>query len=322
MAAPLQIVFAGTPEFAAVVLRRLVETEYSIKAVYTQPDRPSGRGRQLTPSPVKTIATAHQLPVYQPSSLKDKTSQAQLAALAPDLMVVVAYGLLLPTAVLQIPPLGCINIHASLLPRWRGAAPIQRALMAGDQETGVSIMQMEAGLDTGPVLHTVRYPLQPDDTAATVHDRLAELGAEALLQCLPAIAEGTATSTLQDENQACYAPKIHKEESWLDWSQPATFLERQVRAFNPWPVAQTQIKDQILRVWSATALATETTASPGTLLAANKTGIDVATGKGVLRLLKVQPAGKRAMAVQAYLNAHPLTPGSVLAKNPGKPPRP
>lgn len=318
MAAPLQIVFAGTPEFAAVVLRRLLETEYEIKAVYTQPDRPSGRGRQLTPSPVKAIATAYQLPVYQPVTLKDKTSQAELAGLAPDLMIVVAYGLILPLAVLQIPSLGCLNIHASLLPRWRGAAPIQRALLAGDRETGVSIMQMEAGLDTGPVFHSVGYSIQPGDTAATVHDRLAELGAEALLQCLPAIAEGMAAATPQDENQACYAPKIHKEEAWLDWSQPATFLERQVRAFNPWPVAQTQINGQTLRVWSAATLAKGTTASPGTLLTAHKTGIDVATGHGILRLLELQPAGKRVMAVHDYLNAHLLTPGIVLPRKSGK----
>jgi methionyl-tRNA formyltransferase len=233
-------------------------------------------------------------------------------------MVVAAYGLILPVAVLQIPPLGCINIHASLLPRWRGAAPIQRALLAGDKETGVSIMQMEAALDTGPILHTVRCSIQPNDTAATLHDRLARLGAKALLQCLPALTEGTISATFQDESQACYASKIHKEESWIDWSQPATLLERQVRAFNPWPVAQTQIKGQTLRLWSATALAKTTTALPGTLLAAHKTGIDVATGNGTLRLLEVQPTGKRIMTVQDYLNAHLLTPGTVLTKNPDK----
>ncbi|ADJ29791.1 methionyl-tRNA formyltransferase [Nitrosococcus watsonii] len=319
MAAPPYIVFAGTPVFAAVALRRLLETGYRIGAVYTQPDRPSGRGRRLVPSPVKDIAITHQLPLYQPATLKDKASQTQLAALAPDLMVVAAYGLILPTAVLQIPPLGCINIHASLLPRWRGAAPIQRALLAGDKETGISIMQMDAGLDTGPVLHTARYPIQPKDTAAIVHDQLAELGAEALLQCLPSLLEKKAnTAVLQDESRACYAPKIRKEEAWLDWSQPAIFLERQVRAFNPWPVAQTQIEGRILRVWSATALAKTTHVLPGTLLAVHKTGIDIATGNGTLRLLEVQPAGKRVMTVQAYLSAHLLTPGTVLVKSPGK----
>ncbi|KFI21262.1 methionyl-tRNA formyltransferase [Nitrosococcus oceani] len=319
MAAPPHILFAGTPVFAAIILRRLLEAKYHIGAVYTQPDRPSGRGRRPTPSPVKNIAITHQLPLYQPATLKDKGSQAQLAALAPDLMVVAAYGLILPATVLQIPPLGCINVHASLLPRWRGAAPIQRALLAGDKVTGISIMQMDAGLDTGPVVHTARYPIHPKDTAATVHDQLAELGAEALLQCLPSLLEKKANiATLQDESQACYAPKIRKEEAWLDWSQPAVLLERQVRAFNPWPVAQTQIEGKTLRVWSAAALAQTANALPGTLLAVHKTGIDVATSNGTLRLLEVQLAGKRVMTVQDYLNAHTLTPGIVLVKNPGK----
>lgn len=315
MTTPLQIVFAGTPEFAAVILRQLLKADYQISAVYTQPDRPSGRGRNLTPSPVKAVAVDHQIPVYQPATLRDKASQAQLAALAPDLMVVAAYGLILPAAVLQIPSLGCINVHASLLPRWRGAAPIQRALLAGDKETGVSIMRMETGLDTGPVLHALPCPIQSDDTATTLHNRLVKLGAEALLHCLPSIASGTITATYQDKNQACYASKIHKKESWIDWSQSATLLEHQVRAFNPWPVAQTQIQGQTLRLWLATAFTQTTTAaaSPGTILAANKAGIDVATGNGgILRLLEVQPMGKRIMTVQDYLNAHLLTPGTML----------
>jgi methionyl-tRNA formyltransferase len=320
MSKALQIIFAGTPEFAAVALRHLLAAEYKINAVYTQPDRPQGRGRRLTPSPVKALATAYQLPVHQPATLRDKATQAQLAALAPDLMVVAAYGLILPTAILEIPRLGCLNIHASLLPRWRGAAPIQRALLSGDRETGVSIMQMDAGLDTGPILHTLRCPIQPNDTAATLHDRLAALGAQALLQCLPAISEGRAHPIPQDEPQACYAAKIYKEEAWLDWSLPATRLACQVRAFNPWPVAQTQINSQILRVWSATALAKTITALPGTVLAADKSGIDVATADGILRLLEVQPTGKRVMAVRDYLNAHFLTPGMVLAQSPLKAP--
>ncbi len=318
MATPLQIIFAGTPAFAAVALHRLLEAEYKISAIYTQPDRPSGRGRRLTPSPVKVIATTHGLPVYQPLSLKDKAAQAQLAALAPDLMIVAAYGLLLPATVLDIPRLGCINIHASLLPRWRGAAPIQRALLAGDEKTGVSIMQMETGLDTGPVLSTLSSPIQPDDTTATLHDRLAELGAKALLHCLPLIATGHALATSQDEAQACYASKIRKEEAWLDWSLPAVFLERQVRAFNPWPVAQTQINGHSLRVWSAVALPQTDAARPGTVLTVSKTSIDIATGEGILRLLEVQPAGGRAMPVQAYLNAHRLTPGLLLTRSSNK----
>lgn len=318
MAASLQIAFAGTPEFAAVALHRLLEAGYKMCAVYTQPDRPSGRGRRLTPSPVKMVATNYALPTYQPATLKDKSVQAKLAALAPDLMVVAAYGLLLPVTVLSIPRLGCINIHASLLPRWRGAAPIQRALLAGDKETGVSIMQMETGLDTGPVLYTSNCPIQADDTAVTLYDRLATLGAEALLHCLPLITAGRVTATPQDEAQACYAAKIHKDESWLDWSLPATVLERQVRAFNSWPVAQTCINSQILRVWSAVALAQTATAPPGTLLAVNQTGVDIATSDGILRLLEVQPTGRRVMPIQAYLNAHQLTPGSVLTSLPDK----
>lgn len=318
MAAPPRIIFAGTPAFAAVVLQRLLQAGYKISAVYTQPDRPSGRGRRLAPSPVKAVAESHNLPVYQPRTLKDTSSQARLAALAPDLIIVVAYGLILPAAVLEIPRLGCINIHASLLPRWRGAAPIQRALLAGDKETGVSVMQMEAGLDSGPVISTAGTPIRPGDTASALHDRLAELGAGALLRCLPSIAANRAAATPQDEAQACYAAKIRKEESWLDWTLPAAVLERQVRALNPRPVAQTQINSQNLRVWSAAALTRTVGVLPGTVLAAGKTRLDIATGHGVLRLLEVQPAGKRVMPVQAYLNAHRIAPGAVLDSPPGK----
>jgi methionyl-tRNA formyltransferase len=313
MSKALQIVFAGTPEFAAIALRCLLIAEYKIKAVYTQPDRPRGRGRRLMPSPVKALATTYQLPVYQPSTLRDKVTQAELAALAPDLMVVAAYGLLLPKAILEIPRLGCLNIHASLLPRWRGAAPIQRALLSGDRETGVSIMQMDAGLDTGPVLHTLRCAIQSNDTAATLHERLAALGAQALLECLPALQEGRVHPIPQEERQACYAAKIHKEEAWLNWTLPAACLARQVRAFNPWPIAQTHFDQQVLRVWSATVLAEPTTAAPGTVLAAGKPGIDVATSEGILRLLEVQPTGKRVMAVRDYLNAYALKPGTVFS---------
>ncbi|BAW81017.1 methionyl-tRNA formyltransferase [Candidatus Nitrosoglobus terrae] len=309
----MQIIFAGTPDFAAIILHQILEAGYPVKAVYTQPDRPSGRGRHLTPSPVKIIAIEQQIPIYQPITLRDKASQDQLAALTPDILIVAAYGLILPAAILQIPPLGCINVHASLLPHWRGAAPIQRSLLAGDKETGVSIMQMDSGMDTGAVLHIISHPIQPNDTAATLHNDLARLGATALLQCLPLLAEGTITAIPQDESQACYAPKIHKKESWINWSQSAVQLERQIRAFNPWPIAQTQIQNQILRIWSAAVLTQKTEALPGTVISANKTGINVATGDGrALNLLEVQPTGKRIMAVQNYLNARPLTPGTVL----------
>ena len=248
MPAPLKIVFAGTPDFSVPALDALLTSGHDVIAVYTQPDRPAGRGRKLTASPVKARALEHGIPVHQPLSLKRPEEQERLAALAPDVMVVVAYGLLLPPAVLAIPRLGCVNIHASLLPRWRGAAPIQRAILAGDAETGVTLMQMEKGLDTGPMLATVRCPIGPDDTAETLHDRLAALGAGALVPTLERLDRGEITAEPQDDTQACYAAKLDKAEAVLDWRRPAVELERQVRAFNPWPVAQTGFQERVLRV--------------------------------------------------------------------------
>ena len=307
----LRIVFAGTPEFALPTLDALLAEGYPIAAVYTQPDRPAGRGRQLRLSPVKVRALAAGLPVRQPRTLRDPAVQAELAGLAPTLMVVVAYGLLLPETVLRIPPLGCINVHASLLPRWRGAAPIQRALLAGDAETGVSIMQMEAGLDTGPVLAQAICPLTDPLTGGELHDRLAVLGARTLLPLLPRLAAGELTPQRQDEARATYAPKITKAEAELDWSRPAVELERAVRAFNPWPVAQTRTPLGTLRIWRAQAVAGTRAAPPGCVIRESREGLLIATGAGALNLMEIQLAGKRPMPAADFINAYRLA-GQVL----------
>jgi methionyl-tRNA formyltransferase len=313
---PLRILFAGTPELAVPTLSTLLQARdpgdagppLQVVGVYTQPDRPAGRGRQLQASPVKQLALAWGLPVVQPESLKrDPAEVARLRAFDPDLMVVVAYGLILPRSVLSAPRLGCINVHASLLPRWRGAAPIQRAIIAGDRETGVCIMGMEAGLDTGPVYLTRKTPIEPQDTAATLHERLAAMGARALLEALPGIADGSLQPLPQADDQATYAHKLSKDEAMIDWRQPAETIERLVRAFDPWPVAQTRIGDSILRIWSAEVESEPAvTQPPGTVIAATRAGIAVATGRGILRITRVQPPGKRVMTAADYLHARTL----------------
>lgn len=308
----MNIVFAGTPEFAVPTLDHLVKAGFRPSAVYTQPDRPAGRGRQPRPSPVKQYAEQAGIPVFQPLTLRDPEAQATLASLKPDLMVVVAYGLILPKAVLDTPRLGCVNVHASLLPRWRGAAPIQRALLAGDSETGITIMRMDVGLDTGPMLARRECPISADDTAGELHDRLAELGGRLLAEVMPDFVAGKLLPQPQDDSMATYAEKLRKDEAPLDWRRSADALERQVRAFDPWPVAETRLADRVLRIWQAQALPTQADAAPGEVIAAGRAGIDVATGAGVLRLLRLQAAGGRPLPAGEFLNGHPMQPGDRL----------
>ena len=299
----MRIVFAGTPAFAVPSLRA-AHARNEVVAVYTQPDRPAGRGRGLTASPVKLEAIQRGIPVLQPLSLKKKASQDALRALAPDLMVVVAYGLILPQAVLDIPTYGCWNVHASLLPRWRGAAPIPRAIEAGDDETGVCLMQMEAGLDTGPVLLSQRTPIGADETGGQLHDRLAELGAQVLRDGLGLLRAGIRpVAQLQPEQGVAYAHKLDKAEARLDWSLSAEALARKVRAFEPWPVAEAVVAGERLRIHGAVAVAQSHAATPGQLLAASRQGLDIACGDGVLRLRVVQREGGKAITAADYLNA-------------------
>lgn len=291
MTEPLRLVFAGTPEFAAEHLKALLDSRHQVIAVYTQPDRPAGRGQKLMPSPVKQLAVEHGIAVLQPPTLRDPAAQAELKALGADLMVVVAYGLILPQVVLDTPRLGCINSHASLLPRWRGAAPIQRAVQAGDAESGVTVMQMEAGLDTGPMLLKVTTRISADDTGGSLHDRLAQLGPKAVLEAIEGLAAGTLQGEVQDDALANYAHKLNKDEARLDWSRPAVELERLVRAFNPWPICHSALDGEPLKVLAATL--GEGKGAPGQILAASKDGLTVACGDGALRLTRLQlPGGK------------------------------
>ena len=307
MSKALRIVFAGTPEFAAIHLQAILDSNHEVIAVYTQPDRPAGRGRKLTPSPVKELAVQHNLPVYQPKSLRNEEAQQELAALNADLMVVVAYGLLLPTEVLEAPVHGCINVHGSILPRWRGAAPIQRAVASGDKESGVTIMQMDEGLDTGDMLLKVICPINATDTSQDLYDRLATLGGPALIETIDMIAAGTIQPEKQDNDLATYAHKMTKEEGRVDWNKPAAELDCQIRGFNPWPVAwmlqDESTPDKPTRLWEAEPLTENSGKAPGTIVKADKQGIDVACGEGVLRLKKLQLAGSKAMGTQDILNS-------------------
>ena len=299
----MKIVFAGTPEFAVSSLRAAAR-HHEVVGVYTQPDRPAGRGRGLMPSPVKLEAIVRGIPVFQPESLKSPEAQQQLRDLQPDLMVVVAYGLILPKAVLAIPTHGCWNVHASLLPRWRGAAPIQRAIQAGDAETGVCLMQMEAGLDTGPVLLRQHTPIQAGELGGSLHDRLAELGAQVLSDGLGLLRAGLKPiAQPQPEQGVTYAHKLDKAEARLDWANDAQVLERTVRAFNPWPVAEAQLAGERVRIHGAVALADNQGKAPGTLLAAGREGIDIACSQGALRLRVLQREGGKAITAADYLNA-------------------
>ncbi|CDU13349.1 methionyl-tRNA formyltransferase [Vibrio coralliirubri] len=303
MSQSLRIVFAGTPDFAARHLAALLSSEHEVVAVYTQPDRPAGRGKKLTASPVKNIALENNIPVYQPENFKSDEAKQELAELNADIMVVVAYGLLLPQVVLDTPRLGCINVHGSILPRWRGAAPIQRSIWAGDKETGVTIMQMDIGLDTGDMLSIATLPIEATDTSASMYEKLAGLGPDALVECLADIASGKAVAEKQDDELANYAKKLSKEEARINWSDEAAHIERCVRAFNPWPMSHFEAAENSIKVWQS-RVAEQTSDKPaGTILQADKTGIYVATGQGVLILEQLQVPGKKAMSVQDILNS-------------------
>jgi methionyl-tRNA formyltransferase len=312
MTEALRIVFAGTPEFAAEHLKALLDSPHQIIAVYSQPDRPAGRGQKLSPSPVKQLALQHDIPVYQPQTLRDPVAQAELKSLDADLMVVVAYGLILPQVVLDIPRLGCINSHASLLPRWRGAAPIQRAVEAGDAQSGVTVMQMEAGLDTGPMLLKVSTAITAEDSGGSLHDRLASLGPQAVIEAISGLAAGTLKGEVQDDSLATYAHKLNKDEARLDWSRPAVELERLVRAFNPWPICHSTLNGEAIKVHAA-ALG-EGQGKPGSILAADKSGLTVACGEGALRLTRLQLPGGKALAFSDLYNSRreQFAPGLVL----------
>ncbi|CCN33430.1 Methionyl-tRNA formyltransferase [Vibrio nigripulchritudo SO65] len=303
MSQSLRIVFAGTPDFAARHLAALLSSEHEVIAVYTNPDRPAGRGKKLTPSAVKSLALEHDLPVYQPENFKSDEAKQALVDLNADIMVVVAYGMLLPQAVLDTPRLGCINVHGSILPRWRGAAPIQRSVWAGDEEAGVTIMQMDIGLDTGDMLKIATLPIEATDTSTSMYDKLAELGPQALIDCLGDIAEGKVVPVKQNDDEASYAKKLSKEEARINWNDDAAHIERCVRAFNPWPISHFDAADNTIKVWQSRLDNQSTDKPAGTIIQADKTGIYVTTGNGILVLEQIQVPGKKAMSVQDILNA-------------------
>lgn len=299
----LNIIFAGTPDFAANHLQALIDSEFNVVAVYSQPDRPAGRGKKLTASAVKQVALDNNIAVYQPENFKLAASVEELAALNADLMVVVAYGLLLPVSVLETPRLGCLNVHGSLLPRWRGAAPFQRAIWAGDQTTGVTIMQMDKGLDTGNMLKQVICPIEADETSASLYAKVAEQAPAVLIDTIKQLQAGLLTPEVQNEALATYAKKLSKTEALINWQDDAVFIERCIRAFNPWPMSYFEIAGQIIKVHQASLTNETTECAAGTILSADKTGIQVATGNGILNLEVIQLAGKRAMPVQDVLNS-------------------
>lgn len=311
----LRIIFAGTPNFAALHLNALICSEHQVVGVFTQPDRPAGRGNRLTSSPVKQLADQHSLPVFQPCSFRKSEAQRWVIDLNADIMVVVAYGLILPQEVLSFPRFGCINVHGSLLPRWRGAAPVQHALLAGDKQTGITIMQMDSGLDTGVMLHKATCAIQPDDTSFSLYNKLAKIGPVALLSTLQQIAAGSTFAEPQDDTFATYACKLSKKEARLDWRLPAVQLERCVRAFNPWPTSYFLLAGQAIKVWEVCVYAWQfVSEAPGVILSTDKAGIHISTGDGALTLTKLQLEGKKSMPVQDLLNSRRewFMPGTLL----------
>ncbi len=304
----MKVAFAGTPEFAAAALEAILAAGFEVPLVLTQPDRPAGRGMQLQPSPVKQVALAAGIPVHQPEKLRTPEQQAPLAAACCDVLVVAAYGIILPQAVLDLPRYGCLNIHASLLPRWRGAAPIHRAIEAGDLETGITIMQMDAGLDTGPMLIKRLEPIQPDDTTGSLHDRLASVGAELIVEALEALPGGTLVATPQPADGVTYAAKIGKAEAAVDWTRPAIEIERAVRAFNPFPGALASFDGMPVKLWRARAI--DATGTPGEVLLAEGAGVIVACGKGALCITELQKPGARRLPAADFLRGMPIAAGS------------
>jgi methionyl-tRNA formyltransferase len=312
---PLRIIFAGTPDFAARHLQALIQSEHQIVGVYSQPDRPAGRGKKLKASEVKELALEHNLPVFQPQSLKNDEALAELTSLNADIMIVVAYGLILPKAILEAPRLGCLNVHGSILPRWRGAAPIQRAIWAGDEQTGVTIMQMDEGLDTGDMLHISRCPISTTETSASLYTKLAELGPDALIETINKLANGEITPEPQNDELANYAKKLSKEEANIDWSMSALQIERNIRSFNPWPVCFTQMGGQTVKIYQAQVVLQS--GDPGQILSSDKNGVVVACGEHALCITQLQPQGKKPMAINDFLNGRSdwVTPGTILGEN-------
>ncbi|SFU55720.1 methionyl-tRNA formyltransferase [Nitrosomonas eutropha] len=310
----MKIIFAGTPVFAAQALEALQKSGFDISLVLTQPDRPAGRGMKLQASPVKILAQQYNTPLLQPETLKSPDIQAQLETLKPDVMIVAAYGLILPEAVLRIPRHGCINIHASLLPRWRGAAPIQRALLEGDAETGISIMQMDQGLDTGAVLLKRAFLIKPHDTTATLHDKLADLGGQCIVETLILLDQGKLTPTLQDNANACYAAKIRKTEAEIDWTRDAAHIDRMIRTFNPYPGAFTSLHGSMIKLWQANIVNRSDTHQTGEIIAADHNGIIVACGRDTLSISILQKAGGKKLTAAQFLAGHPLQPGEYFQK--------
>ena len=298
----LRIVFAGTPEFAAEHLSTLLDSNFNVVACYTQPDRPAGRGKKLQPSEVKKLAQSHNIPVCQPPSFKDQQALNELEQWQADIMIVVAYGLLLPEPVLQLPKLGCINVHGSILPKWRGAAPIQRAVLAGDKETGVTIMQMDKGLDTGDILHIERCQLSEEETSGSLYQKLQSIGPQALVNTLDKIANQNIIATPQDNSLATYAHKLNKQESLINWVDSAEEIERKIRGYQPWPVAHANFQDNIVKIWQAEVIYTENNTAPGTIIEVNKSGITIATSSNAIKITELQPAGKKSMKIVDFLN--------------------